>query len=105
MADNLTSQISAIKIPMPHVHAHGDGQGSFCLAMRSFHFALCLPSPPHACIWRKARRWRPPISHMARKVTRRQLPNPFRAFNLIIANDHTFFVGTSRTWVHNACLY
>src|SRR5262249_36538935 len=28
---------------------------------------------------------------------------PFWAYNLEVAEDHTFFVGASRAWVHNDC--
>jgi hypothetical protein len=29
---------------------------------------------------------------------------PFNAYNVEVANDHTFFVGNSGAWVHNSCL-
>jgi hypothetical protein len=28
---------------------------------------------------------------------------PFLAYNLEVGEDHTFFVGTTRAWVHNIC--
>jgi hypothetical protein len=30
---------------------------------------------------------------------------PFLAYNLEVGEDHTFFVGTTRAWVHNACAF
>ena len=35
-------------------------------------------------------------------ITRSGL-NPWRAYNLTVEGDHTFFVGKARAWVHNAC--